>query len=105
VPWTYRYSANLPVNAVSYAGAWVIGSQRIVAGLGARLRLHFLARYVYVVLGGQGTVQVLVNGRPQRTLTVNADKLYTAVTSGHARDAVLELRFSPGVTGYSFTFG
>ncbi len=104
-PWTYAYSRVLPPNAVTYAGRWVIGSQQIVAGLGARLRLHFLARYVYVVLGGRGTVQALVNGRPVRTLTVNADKLYTVVTGARARDAVLELRFSPGVTGYSFTFG
>ena len=40
--------------------------QRIVAGIGARLRLHFHARDVYVVLGGRGTVHALVDGKPTR---------------------------------------
>jgi cytochrome c biogenesis protein CcdA/thiol-disulfide isomerase/thioredoxin len=105
VPWTYAYSRLLPLNAVSFAGTWLIGRQRVVAGLGAGLRLHFRARYVYVVLGGKGTVRALVDAEPVRTLAVNADRLYTVVTGARARDAVLELRFSPGVTGYSFTFG
>jgi hypothetical protein len=48
---------------------------------------------------------VLVAGKPVKTLDVTAYKLYTAVSSPQARDAVLELRFSPGVRGYSFTFG
>ena len=80
-------------------------AQDAVAGRNARLRFHFYARDVYVVLGGLGTVRVFVAGRPLKTLDVTAYKLYTAVSSSEVRDAVLELRFSPGVRGYSFTFG
>jgi hypothetical protein len=39
-----------------------------------------------------------------RTIHVDAERLYT-VWSGASRQALLELRFSPGVRGYSFTFG
>jgi len=36
---------------------------------------------------------------------VNAERLYTVRASKKVADALLELRFSPGVQAYSFTFG
>ena len=73
-------------------------------GRGARLRLHFEASNVYIVMGGKGTVRALVDGKPERTLRVDAERLYTVRAAKHA-DALLELRFTPGVQAYSFTFG
>ena len=102
---TYRFPAAVPQNALAFAGRWSLRTQNALAGAGARLRFHFHARKVYVVLGGKGTVQVLVGGRPLKTLDVTEYKLYTAASSRRMEDAVLELRFSPGVRGYSFTFG
>jgi cytochrome c biogenesis protein CcdA/thiol-disulfide isomerase/thioredoxin len=101
----YTFAHSLPLNDLTYAGNWNVGSQRIVASLGARLRLRFQARYVYIVLGGKGTVHALVDGRPLRTLTVSSDRLYTVVSGGAVRQGLLELRFSPGVNAYAFTFG
>ena len=69
------------------------------------MRLHFRARFVYIVLGGKGTVQALVDGKPDRTVRVNADRLYTVVSGTAPRNGALELRVSPGVTAYAFTFG
>ena len=71
----------------------------------ARLRLHFYAAKVFLVLGGKGRVQVLVDGKPQRTVRVTADRLYTLLDGTKTQDALLELRFSPGVEAYAFTFG
>ena len=71
----------------------------------ARLRLHFYAAKVFLVLGGKGTVQVLVDGKPERTVLVTQDRLYTLVDGAKTRDGLLELRFSPGVEAYAFTFG
>ncbi len=101
----YTFASTLPQNDLTYAGNWTIGPQQIVAGLGARIRLHFVAQYVYVVLAGKGTVQTLLNDKPARTIRVNSDRLYTLVSGSAARDAQLELRFSPGVDAYAFTFG
>jgi cytochrome c biogenesis protein CcdA/thiol-disulfide isomerase/thioredoxin len=101
----YRFPPDLPQNALALEGRWNLQTQNALAGAGARLRFHFHARDVYVVLGGKGTVQVLVGGRPLRTLRVDEYKLYTAVSGPRTQDDVLELRFSPGVRGYSFTFG
>jgi cytochrome c biogenesis protein CcdA/thiol-disulfide isomerase/thioredoxin len=105
VPTEYTFASALPQNDLTYAGNWTVGSQRIVAGLGARLRLHFLARYVYIVLGGKGTVRALIDGKPARTIHVTSDRLYTVVSGAAPREDVLELQFSPGVNAYAFTFG
>lgn len=102
---SYRFARTLPGDDVTYAGRWNVQPDRIVAGAGARLRLHFLAEDVYVVLGGRGTVHELVDGRPTGTLRVDAYRLYTVRASSRRIAAVLELRFSPGVQAYSFTFG
>jgi mannose-6-phosphate isomerase-like protein (cupin superfamily) len=82
-----------------------VGGERIVALKNASLRLHFHAKNVYIVLGGRGTVRALVEGEPTRTLKVDAQRLYTVRSSTKTADATLELRFSPGVEAYSFTFG
>ena len=72
---------------------------------GARLRLLYRARNVYLVLTGRGSVSVLVDGKRVRTVRVTADKLYTLVERPEIGDHLLELRFTPGVAGYAFTFG
>jgi cytochrome c biogenesis protein CcdA/thiol-disulfide isomerase/thioredoxin len=100
----YAFPSSLPANTLAYDGSWRVGAQAITAGKNARLRLQFEASNVYIVLGGHGTVRSFVDGRPGRTIPVNAERLYT-VRSGKPTDALLELRFSPGVQAYSFTFG
>ena len=70
-----------------------------------RLRIHYLASKVYLVLGGHGNVKVLVNGKPERTVPVDGDRLYTLVDDAKDREAQLELRFTPGISAYAFTFG
>jgi hypothetical protein len=51
-------------------------------------------------------VQVLIDGKHTKTLRVDAERLYTVrASSTLATHALLELRFSPGVQAYSFTFG
>jgi hypothetical protein len=101
----YEPAVALPQDDLTYGGSWNVGSQATVAGPGAFLRLHFHAKDVYVVLGGRGTVTALVDGKPLETIHVNAYRLYTVRSAQQVLDATLELRFSPGVKGYSFTFG
>jgi len=100
----YELPKALGQHDLAYGGSWRVEAQRIVAGPRARLLLHYLARNVYLVLGGKGRVQVLVEGKPLKTLAVTEDKLYQLV-KGKLRDATLELRFTPGVSAYAFTFG
>ena len=101
----YTFAKSLPLNSLSYAGRWTVAGENIVAGQGARLRLHFQADDIYIVLGGRGTVHALIDGKPTTTLKVDSYRLYTVLTGKTSRNGLLELRFSPGVRAYSFTFG
>jgi thiol-disulfide isomerase/thioredoxin len=101
----YAYASSMPADALSYSGVWKIGSQIALAGPHAALKLHFHAKDVYIVLGGRGTVQETVDGKPAGKIDVDAYRLYTVRSSPATGDGILELRFSPGVQAYSFTFG
>jgi cytochrome c biogenesis protein CcdA/thiol-disulfide isomerase/thioredoxin len=101
----YSFGETLPQNDISYAGRWTLQPQIALAGRDARLRLHFHARNVYIVLGGTGRVRTLVDGKPAASIDVREYKLYTAFAAAKLRDGVLEFRFPPGIRAYSFTFG
>ena len=47
----------------------------------------------------------LLDGKPLVSINVNSDRLYTVYSSRVARNGLLELRFTPGVKAFSFTFG
>jgi cytochrome c biogenesis protein CcdA/thiol-disulfide isomerase/thioredoxin len=102
---TYRFPATLPLDELAYGGSWLVGGERIMAGREARLRIHFHAHDVYLVLGGTGTVRVLLDGRAVDTVRVTGDRLYTLLSGKKLREGLLELRFSPGIQAYAFTFG
>ena len=96
----------LPLDALGYAGRWKVEGERIVAGRGARLRLRFQAKDIFLVLEGEGALQVLVDGRPLRRLSVSGrPRLYTIARFPEFRRGLLELRFTPSIAGYAFTFG
>jgi cytochrome c biogenesis protein CcdA/thiol-disulfide isomerase/thioredoxin len=101
----YRFPTKLLKDSFAYAGTWTVEGERILAGPDARLRLNFLARSVHLVLTGRGDVHVMLDGRPLRTVHVNADRLYTLATLPRAQEGLLELSFTPGLSAYAFTFG
>jgi cytochrome c biogenesis protein CcdA/thiol-disulfide isomerase/thioredoxin len=106
---TYTIPEVIPQSSVAYGGRWLVERERIVAGEGARLRLAYHARNVYLVLGkgdADGSVGVSVDGKHVKTVTVAGDRLYTLVAlPGPAADHTLDLSFSPGTAAYAFTFG
>ena len=102
----YVLPRRLGQSEVAYGGRWWVGREHALsASREATIALHFVAKDVYVVLGGRGTVHTLVNGKPAAPIHVNGWRLYTAVRGHVTRDAQLRLRFSPGISAYSFTFG
>ena len=91
---------------VAYAGRWTVTPEHIVAGDQARLRLRFSANDVFLVLAGEGRVDVFVDGRQGRALEVSGlPRLYTVARFSGLKRGVLELRFAGGVSAYAFTFG
>ncbi|HET8606283.1 MAG TPA: redoxin domain-containing protein [Gaiellaceae bacterium] len=100
----YR-AASIGTNELTYAGRWKVGSQQLLAGPGAELRLRFRARDVYLVLGGRGTVTSRIGGGAAHTIRVAGDRLYTIRSGRRLLASQLDLRFTPGVSAYAFTFG
>jgi cytochrome c biogenesis protein CcdA/thiol-disulfide isomerase/thioredoxin len=107
VEWTYTLPRiPLPLDVLAYTGRWKVEGERIVAGRGARLQLHFQAKDVFLVLEGEGEVEVRVDDRSLRTVRVSGlPRLYAIARFSELTRGLLELRFSPGVAGYAFTFG
>ncbi len=101
----YALPAQLNDNEVAFGGRWTAEAERAVAGQGAVLRLDYRARDVHLVLTGRGVVEVLVDGKPEHTVRVEGDRLYTLAERPAIGDHMLELRFTPGVAAYAFTFG
>jgi thiol-disulfide isomerase/thioredoxin len=104
----YRIPPLVPSDSFTYGGRWTVEPERAVAGAGARLRLAFHARNVFLVLGtlgAPGSVRVTLDGRLQRTVRVKADRLYTLARLPEPGDHILDLTLSPGTEAYAFTFG
>jgi len=119
---THRYQAppRLGPSELAYGGTWRIRQDSAEAGSGATLDLDFGARKVFLVLGSQGDVprrvRVLLDGKPiaagaagrdvhSGAATVTGQRLYRLVELPRAGHHRLSLEFTPGVSGYAFTFG
>jgi cytochrome c biogenesis protein CcdA/thiol-disulfide isomerase/thioredoxin len=96
----------LAQDALAYAGRWKVEPSRIVAGRDARLRLRFQANRIFLVLAGAGRVTPSIDGRRLPVVRVSGTpRLYTVARVPKFTRGLLELRFSPGLAGYAFTFG
>jgi cytochrome c biogenesis protein CcdA/thiol-disulfide isomerase/thioredoxin len=102
----YHPPASIPSNSLAFGGTWTIHSEEATAGPHATLGLQFTANDVYLVMSGQGSVGVTLDGRPLTTLHVGGvPRLYTLYSSSSPTSGVLTLTVSPGVEAYDFTFG
>ena len=102
-------TAPLAPNAFSLAGTWKVDGESAEAVAGAKLQANITAQHVYLVLSSRDekprSLQVLVDGRPTRTVTVRRQRLYTLASFPRAGAHRLELRPEPGIAGFAFTFG
>ncbi|MFD8208649.1 cytochrome c biogenesis protein DipZ [Streptomyces sp. NPDC059695] len=103
----YAYPAGgVRLNRLALAGTWKASYEEFTAGPDARLSLTYRAKNAHLVLAGEGTLTVLVDGRETTTLKIHGSPtLYRLTDDGTAREAHLELRFTPGLQAFAFTFG
>jgi cytochrome c biogenesis protein CcdA/thiol-disulfide isomerase/thioredoxin len=103
---TYSAPSSIPANDLAFGGTWTVHSEEATAGANATLDLQFSADDVYLVLSGQGTVDVAYNGRHLTTVPVGGiPKLYTMFSGSNLQTGLLTMTVSPGVEAYDFTFG
>jgi cytochrome c biogenesis protein CcdA/thiol-disulfide isomerase/thioredoxin len=102
----YHAPASIPSNSLAFGGTWTVHGQEATAGSHATLGLQFSADDVYLVMSGQGSVGVSLNGQPLTTLHVGGvPRLYTLFSSSTFKSGTLTLSMSPGLEAYDFTFG
>lgn len=117
----YRFPPSLPEDAWALNGRWKMESEKIVAGeKGAALRLNFMARKVFLVLGTASGrtlhVTVRLNGKavssnagneaPAGAVSVRRNTLYELIDQKTPQRGLLEIQCDePGLEAYAFTFG
>jgi hypothetical protein len=78
-------------------------SARDVAA-GDELAIRYQAAGAFAVLDGAGEVEVLLDGTPLRTVTLEGPRLYELVDSGAHEQHELRLRFMTDARAYAFSF-
>ncbi len=88
-------------------GRWRVDDESAEAVDRATLTARVHGKSVYLVLGSDepGRVEVIVDGRHERTVNVDGRRLYELMKRPRSGEHELTLRFDPGVAGYAFTFG
>ncbi len=107
VPTKLRFPSSLQPYTFGLSGTWTFAQQEATSGAKAKLELNYLARHVYLVMGGQGTVTVSAgDGTAPRTIEVRGvPRLYTLLNASQSSAGTMVLKLSPGVQAYDFTFG
>ena len=105
-PSAYQFPASLPLGGMGLSGTWTEHAEEATAGPHAELELGFLAQDVYLVMGGQGSVSVSIDGKHMQTIQVaGIPRLYTLYSANAVNSGTMLLQMSPGVQAYDFTFG
>ncbi len=106
-PTRFQFPSTLQPYTFALSGTWTFAQQEATSGTNAKLEINYLAQHIYLVMGGQGTVQVSAgDGTPPTTLHVRGvPRLYTLLSASHSSAGTMVLKLSPGVQAYDFTFG
>lgn len=73
-------------------------------GAGERLRIAYAGASAAAVLDGSGEVDVMVDGQPVRSLTLDGPRLYDLFDHGAHAEHELELIFRAPARAYAFSF-
>lgn len=118
---TYTLPAQLAENEWALDGKWKREVERIVAAeKGAKLRLHFQSKKVFLVLGTSSgkpvTAHMMLNGKAPGAaagkdaadgmVTVERNTLYELINQDASQSGTVEINAdAPGLEAYAFTFG
>jgi cytochrome c biogenesis protein CcdA/thiol-disulfide isomerase/thioredoxin len=103
----YHFPKSLSLGTFAFSGIWDEHAEDATAGKGAKLELGYLAKNVYLVMGGTGTVTVSAgHGGPATTIHVSGvPTLYRLLHFNYSTSGTMKMTLSPGVQAYDFTFG
>jgi len=101
-----RYAQSSPITRT---GQWDMSAEYALPGSSATMTVQFDAKSVYLVMrpiSGSGKVEIYLDGKYQKTITVDKDTLYTLVDSASSAPHELRLVFPSGnLELFAFTIG
>jgi hypothetical protein len=101
----YEPPTSVDPDTFALQGHWKVGAQQATAGTGAKLHINYLAKAVYLVIGGEGQVTVTVDGRSHTVPVSGVPRLYTLNQTSKSERHLMTLSATPGIQVYDFTFG
>lgn len=102
----YTVPASQPADSFALSGSWDVGTQSITpAGNGSLIFLDYHAKQVYIVVSGEGSLEVVRGGTTTSVAVSGTPTLYQIVDDAEIREGKLEVRVPQGIQAYSFTFG
>ena len=103
---TYAYPTALAADSFALKGDWELDFQNAtpVAGEGS-IKLNYHASEVRMVLAGEGTVTLKLNGKTTTIKVSGTPDSYQLLKTDDIEDGTLEVTLSEGLEAYSFTFG
>lgn len=107
---SYQFPRELPLNHWALSGGWHILRDHVVATeANNRLKMHFKARQVHLVMGSEKkqpvTIHVLFNGKPHHSVTIAEHALYPLLTFDQVEDGEFEIEvLSSDLAIYTITF-
>jgi thiol-disulfide isomerase/thioredoxin len=114
---TLTLPISLKSNSLYLSGAWDIAPEYARAEAGSVVTYKYNAKEVYLVAESEagGTIEVWQDGKrvevaagadvPAGLATIKASRLYKLIRNPQAGEHTLELKVSPGVKLFAFTFG
>jgi cytochrome c biogenesis protein CcdA/thiol-disulfide isomerase/thioredoxin len=103
---TFSYPPQLADDTFALTGRWKLDDQGATADSDdAAIRLNYTGKNVYAVVGGTGTLTVTRDGKTTTTPIGGAPTLHQIVADADAHRDQLDMRVSPGLQVFSFTFG
>ena len=102
----YSYPEKLAADSFALKGTWAIDFQNAkpVDGSGS-IRLNYHASEVRMVLAGEGTVTLTVDGKTTTIDVSGTPNSYRLLKTDGIEEGTLEVTLSEGLEAYSFTFG
>lgn len=113
---TYSYPRLLPKNNFAYSGEFLIQDEFSAPSVGAKLKLDYEAKNVFLVMSSDvgGRVRVMVDGQIDLSgedviggiIEIEENRVYEIVNLDEPGRHIIELEFlDPGIEIYAFTFG
>jgi len=105
-PAAFAFPEHLGDDHFALRGRWTVDAESITAdSQDAAIALNYRGRDVYLVVGGTGTLTATRNGASTTMPIDGPPNMRTVVSDDAAGGGHVEIRLTPGLQAYSFTFG